>query len=462
MTGEVPYYAATVARARMQRMHDRLTAALAGSAPPPVATAKDYGGPKGKLQPKAASGQHPLLFSQQQGQQQQQQGQQQQQAESPWPGARAILQLKLFLSLFPTSDRRHPVTTPAALLIGRALSSCVATTAGEAAAGALLCGLQLHAAAPAGRHAPEAIEFLTDMLAAFLPLPAKGGGKVASSGSGPGGEPRVAPGVLAFASAPAALARMAAPAPLPPARALSLLATTAPGVRVCVCAHMAAPALLPPAHALALLARTGPGASAEVAACDDATRLALLCVALRAAERASACQRASCPDTFPQVTARLASAVRSLSRLRLPEELTQLRATVEAALTSGASECEAVRVPLSRGGPIRTAAVPGANRDFNPRFEDGFSRDRDYDPDRERAEARKLKRQLAKEKRGAMRELRKDSAFMADARDKERAVVDTERMDSQKNFYAELQAQQADMNSGGQGGMHKPLKKRKT
>lgn len=60
-----------------------------------------------------------------------------------------------------------------------------------------------------------------------------------------------------------------------------------------------------------------------------------------------------------------------------------------------------------------------------------------------------------------MRELRKDAAFMADARDRERSVVDAERMDSQKRFYAELQAQQADLNSGGQGGLNSHLKKKR-
>ena len=39
---------------------------------------------------------------------------------------------------------------------------------------------------------------------------------------------------------------------------------------------------------------------------------------------------------------------------------------------------------------------------------------KDYDPDRERSEAKRLARQLQKERRGAMRELRKDAAFLGE------------------------------------------------
>jgi hypothetical protein len=51
-----------------------------------------------------------------------------------------------------------------------------------------------------------------------------------------------------------------------------------------------------------------------------------------------------------------------------------------------------VQASRSRAAPVR---------EYNPVFEEaGFSLGRDYDPDRVRAEQRKLKRQLQKEKRG--------------------------------------------------------------
>eukprot|EP00842_Homolaphlyctis_polyrhiza_P004176 jgi/Hompol1/475/HPOL_004516-RA len=51
---------------------------------------------------------------------------------------------------------------------------------------------------------------------------------------------------------------------------------------------------------------------------------------------------------------------------------------------------------------------------FVPKFEEQYSHDkRSYDPDRERAEASKLRAEVRKEKKGAIRELRKDAAFVA-------------------------------------------------
>ena len=90
---------------------------------------------------------------------------------------------------------------------------------------------------------------------------------------------------------------------------------------------------------------------------------------------------------------------------------------------------------------------------YNPMYEeDGYQKGRDYDPNRERAEARKLKKQLKQESRGAMRELRKDNRFMADARAKEQAEAADERGARQKDILSFLEKQEADFKSGGQGG----------
>ncbi|KAK3988054.1 putative nucleolar complex protein 14 [Cladorrhinum sp. PSN332] len=52
-------------------------------------------------------------------------------------------------------------------------------------------------------------------------------------------------------------------------------------------------------------------------------------------------------------------------------------------------------------------------RTYIPKFEDSFDPNKHYDPDRERAEMAKLKADHKREKKGALRELRKDNAFMA-------------------------------------------------
>ncbi|CAG8476649.1 6796_t:CDS:10 [Acaulospora morrowiae] len=50
---------------------------------------------------------------------------------------------------------------------------------------------------------------------------------------------------------------------------------------------------------------------------------------------------------------------------------------------------------------------------YIPKFREKFSVDKHYDPDRERAKLNKLKSQYKKERKGAIRELRKDSQFVA-------------------------------------------------
>ena len=90
----MPLYAATVARTRLQRLLDRLAAALRGN---PMST--DQG--------------------------------------SAWPGARGLLLLNLWATLFPASDRRHAVLTPAALILGACLAMCpLAARAADVAQGA--------------------------------------------------------------------------------------------------------------------------------------------------------------------------------------------------------------------------------------------------------------------------------------------------------------------------------------
>lgn len=74
---------------------------------------------------------------------------------------------------------------------------------------------------------------------------------------------------------------------------------------------------------------------------------------------------------------------------------------------------------------------------------------------RERAEQKKLRRQVQKEKRGAMRELRKDAVFLGAARDADAAAEKKERRTKLRANFAFLEGQEADFKSGGQGGMWK-------
>lgn len=79
---------------------------------------------------------------------------------------------------------------------------------------------------------------------------------------------------------------------------------------------------------------------------------------------------------------------------------------------------------------------------------------------RERAERRKLNKQLKSERRGAIRELRKDATYLGEQRDFERDAEEKERKRNLRGNTAWIAKLEQDFRSGGQGGMWKKRRKR--
>lgn len=63
---------------------------------------------------------------------------------------------------------------------------------------------------------------------------------------------------------------------------------------------------------------------------------------------------------------------------------------------------------------------------YAPKFDVEYSRGKRVDPDAERNEAAKLKAMYKKERKGAIRELRKDAKFLAVERNKEQKQKDVD------------------------------------
>lgn len=77
-----------------------------------------------------------------------------------------------------------------------------------------------------------------------------------------------------------------------------------------------------------------------------------------------------------------------------------------------------------------------------PKFEESFNPDKHYDPDRERAEASKLRAEHKRERKGAMRELRKDANFIARESLREKKERDAAYEKKYKKLVAEIQGEE--------------------
>ena len=77
-----------------------------------------------------------------------------------------------------------------------------------------------------------------------------------------------------------------------------------------------------------------------------------------------------------------------------------------------------------------------------PKFEESYNPDKHYDPDRDRAETSKLKAEHKRERKGALRELRKDANFIARESLKEKKERDSAYEKKYKRLVAEIQGEE--------------------
>ena len=85
---------------------------------------------------------------------------------------------------------------------------------------------------------------------------------------------------------------------------------------------------------------------------------------------------------------------------------------------------------------------PLAIKTHVPRFEENFNPSRHYDPDRERTEAAKLRKEHKREKKGAIRELRRDASILAVQSLREKKDRDAAYEKKYKRLVAEIQGEE--------------------
>ncbi|XP_026995912.2 nucleolar protein 14 [Tachysurus fulvidraco] len=85
------------------------------------------------------------------------------------PGLDMLIYLKIVHLLFPASDFRHPVTTPAFLYISQTLTKCAVVSLENVCAGLLLCCIAVESVSLSKRFIPELVNYLLGLLHLAVP-----------------------------------------------------------------------------------------------------------------------------------------------------------------------------------------------------------------------------------------------------------------------------------------------------
>lgn len=339
----------------------------------------------------------------------------------PWPGVEELLFLKLVSVIFPTTDFQHTVTTPAVLFIGQVLSQCPLTNPLHAVVGLFLANLAFHYLQGTGRFMPEVLFFINDLLSVAL---------LSNM-----------PSVSALAETVSSLVRETSTEPF--LRLGSSGAAKRPNkkARKSVDKNEAAAAAIPPFNFVDIFSKL----PTDTYFSEDTFKLQVLQTSARLVSQFSThyfqnAELQSYPEIIFTPYAIVAKLLRAVAGRRvLPAQLEAQLQEVKTKLGTG------IQRKVDQRLPLRQRRKPVPIRMLNPRFKDNFKVGRDNDPDRERAEKKKFERMYKKELKGAMRELRKDTAFLQTEREKKKRLDTLERQEKTKRVMNILSTQEGDV-----------------
>jgi nucleolar protein 14 len=295
-----------------------------------------------------------------------------------------LVVLTAVATIFPTSDHFHQVVTPAMLTMGRFLGQKVPHELSDYATGAYLAILSLQYQQLSKRFVPEVSNFCLNTLCALSPsAPTK------QLGNFPQHEP-------------------------PEGVRAQKMQTT-------------------PVRKLNF------GDCVAVGPQSDSAKAAIVATTLDILDAAADMWtgKDAFIESFGQAVKVLKHTTSKACRTRLPSQIIdkteKLAAKLERMLSLAQISRRALELHHHRPLAIKT---------YIPKFEATFDPDKHYDPDRERAELAKLKAEHKKERKGAMRELRKDANFMAREKLRIKKAKDEAYEKKYKRIVAEIQSEE--------------------
>ncbi|GLT28770.1 hypothetical protein SLA2020_036780 [Shorea laevis] len=310
-----------------------------------------------------------------------------------WPNMKTLFLLRLWSMIFPCSDFRHAVMTPAILLMSEYLMRCRVLSGRDVAVGSFLCSMVLAVAKQSQKFCPEAIMFLRTLLMATTEQ------KPASD------------------------------------QDYQLMELKA--LRPLLHIHGSVSEINPLNF---LMVMNMPEDSAFFSS-DNFRASTLVTIIETLRGFVDIYDKLS---SFPEIFLPISTLLHDISHdENMPEALKVKFKDVADSIKKKADEFYALRRPLQmrKQKPVPIKLV-------NPKFEENFVKGRDYDPDRERAERRKLQKQIKREAKGAARELRKDNYFLYEVKQRDKVLVEEERAEKYGKARAFLQEQENAFKSG--------------
>lgn len=306
----------------------------------------------------------------------------------PTPGDLVIL--TAIASIFPTSDHFHQVVTPAMLCMGQYLSQKIPMSLSDLATGTYITTLCLQYQRLSKRYIPEIVNYVLNSLYALAPVKAK---KVSMS-----------------------FPQHLRPESFQLRKSLGIIDSS---------------------RALTFW---------DVVPADDPTdhdnqtlKVALLNTQLGIIEKMMELWAEH--SAFCEVFDQFHIGLRFLESTISPSEKgSKLRSAINKVATSVHAQ---LRQSLTSRKPLRLHNHrPLAIKTSVPKFEESYNPDKHYDPDRDRAESSKLIAEHKRERKGALRELRKDANFIARESLREKKEKDLAYEKKYKRLINEIQGEE--------------------
>lgn len=304
---------------------------------------------------------------------------------APTPGDLIIL--TAIASTFPTSDHFHQVVTPAMLCMTRYIGQKVPQTLNDLATGSYISTLCLQYQRLSKRYVPEVVNYVLNAVWALCPV-----------------KPAHLLGLFPHHSSPNSLRIRSTSDAIEETRQLSFWDVVS--------------------------------APQPTDADNQYFKIALIETHIAMIETMAELWAEK--SAFCEVFAEIYSALRFLQNFgklndKTREEIRTVADKVHEKLLHSQSARQFLRLHKHRPLAIKTSI---------PKFEESYNPDKHYDPDRDRAEVSKLKAEHKRERKGAMRELRKDANFITRQSLKEKKERDSAYEKKYKRLVAEIQGEE--------------------